>query len=169
MAGAVAVASATMWLWGSVECLTAAQFAALRPVLMSSAVIVFVPMSVAVLMIVVVIMSVTVTVTVTVGISTTLRFERRKLGGWCQTEAREHGIEDVIGAVANPAFAHLHGHVPVTEVIGGPGKLLWIRRSHRGDRFRFSLHFDECAVCGLQSIAAAQERASRQLQPCFLP
>ena len=71
-------------------------------------------------------------------------------------ELFEHGLEHVVVEQAQPAVAHLQGHMAIAQVIGGTGQFEGIGAGDVQQLLGTGTDTDNAAILGLQTFAVIQ-------------
>ena len=74
-------------------------------------------------------------------------------------QSADHGVQYMVGLVAEPTYADLHGRVAVAEVIGGAGQAPGVVGAYGGHRFWLGNDLDD-APCVRRNLLAVLERGS---------
>ena len=104
-----------------------------------------------------------VVVAVAVGvIGAGLGFERFVRDAKFEAHPGEHGVEDVVVAVAQPVRPELQRDVPVAQMVGAASQQSGLASVGGRDGFTGREDLDDAAVLGAQAVPAAQNLAPRQ-------
>jgi hypothetical protein len=103
--------------------------------------------------------------TATPGIGAGFGFEGTFLIAHRQPQAAQHGVQDMVVLIAEPASLDAQGHMAITQVVAGPGQQQGVRAGRHGQAFRGGPHPDGQALRAGQQITFPQAYPPRQEEP----
>jgi hypothetical protein len=103
-------------------------------------------------------------VPVTAAISAGLRLERCLHGLKRRAQPLQHLLEHMVGCDAQEAISDLHRDMPVAQMVGRPGDVLWGLAGDVKHLLGLRHDFDYTAIACNDKVAAAQDVAARQHQ-----
>ena len=89
--------------------------------------------------------------------------------GNLRAQLAHHRFQNMVFRNAQKAFANLHGHMPIPQVVSDLGQFPRRRRFDMQHLLRLRNDFDDSPVRGRHQIPAAQDLAARQDQADLLP